>query len=120
MCYTLSMDYQKLANEIMADMDLPQVRVLQGWNKHCSMAYCRQRKIWLNYGYKTWKPIIQIAEIIHECCHFMHETGYLKHGVEFKEYETYYLDKYGFEPIGYKRAYYYKIKDKKTGIIYDN
>jgi len=49
----------------------------------------------------------------------MHESGYLRHGDEFKEYETYYLDKYGYEPIGYKRAYYHQIRDKKTGIIYD-
>lgn len=86
-------------------------------NAKCSRAHIRYYNSWMtiapfifDYAYE-----IQLAEIIHESCHFL--SGCDNHGLIFREKEVYWLKKYGLEPICYKHAYYRFIKTAAGQLI---
>jgi len=106
-------EMQTVADTIMLDCGKPPVQVIR--NNRWTNSQARMDD-WKNIRRITVAEFIfnkpeevQLAEIIHECCHFLNgEDWYiLSHGEEFKEWETYWLEQIGnLKPIGYRRAYY--------------
>jgi len=104
---------QQIADIIMLDCGKPPVQVIRNNRWTNSQARINNRKgtrsITVAEFIFRYPEEVQLAEIIHECCHFLaREDCYiLPHGKEFKEWEEYWLDKLGnMKPIGYRRAYY--------------
>lgn len=53
----------------------------------------------------SYSDEVQLAEIIHETCHFLCDNREY-HGPQFRQKEIYWLSQFGLKPRFYKRAYY--------------
>jgi len=84
-----------------------QVTVKRTKRKCSSVARYRTKEIIIAQFIFYHPEEIQLAEIIHETCHFITDD---KHGANFREKEKHYLAVFGLTPLNYKRAYYRTLK----------
>lgn len=112
---------QMIVDYIMEEEGRPSVQVVRNGRKRCSIAGIRwNRRIgqWIRkisiaeWIFTEYSDEVQLAEIIHECCHFFSskENRCLEHGVLFRARQDYWLDQFGLSAVGYKKAYYTHIR----------
>ena len=85
-------------------------------NRSGAWIYGPDKKIEISYFIFDMPEEVQLAEIIHETCHFLCPTN-IHHGPLFREKEIYWLSQFGLKPRFYKRAYYRCIETLNGNII---
>lgn len=101
-------EMQGVCNKILIEANKPLILVKLGRkNARRSRAHARPAG-----NYITIAPFIfaypeevQIAEIVHESCHFLANNYMLPHGVLFRQKEKYWLERYNLKPLKYVGSY---------------
>lgn len=113
---------QMIADYILKEEGKDPVQVIRNGRRVCSIASIRRsrrtgrwvRKISIaEYIFTEYPEEVQLAEIIHECCHFLgiQENRCLDHGYDFRRKQDKWLAEFGLKAIGYKKAYYTHIRN---------